>query len=295
MDKIEFVFQSLNTQNFLKPITVFALTPEDIGSNTGVMLFTHGWGGNRYQHQAQMEYACDKYDLICISTEYRQSGYDFDSVRGNGSLVPYDASFYQVFDVLNTLRISLSLYPGVDRTRIYHYGGSQGGHIALLSAIFAPSTFSFIYATSPMTHIDTPKYILTGRDFSSWEMSVRDVGAHAENIICPVFLEHGINDDNVCCDTHTKALEIKLKKLGRRVVSRYYENGGHNLQPATTRFDAFKSMMSEETLNMKRKYPDDFITGNKVVIPCGDKALHIDWSKKVSDSSTFVWKDTKTC
>jgi predicted esterase len=291
VDKIEFVFQSLNTEHFLKPITVFALTPDSISSNTGIMLFTHGWGGNRYQHQAQMEYTCEKYDLICLSTEYRQSSFDFDPVRSNGSLVPYDASFYQVFDVLNTLRTSLSLYPGVDRTRLYHYGGSQGGHIALLSGIFAPSTFSFIYATSPMTHIDKPKYILAGRDLSPWEMAIRDVAAHAEKIRCPIFLEHGISDDNVPCDTHTKALEIILKKHGKSVFSRYYENAGHNLQPATTRFDAFKAMMSDEILDMKREYPDDFITGNKIDIPSGNRMLHIDWSRKVSDASTFAWRD----
>lgn len=289
MIKYEFVFDSVNTGIYPKPVTVFSLIPDKIDSNTGIMLFTHGWGCNRYQHRDKMEYACEKFNLICLSTEYRQSGYDFDSVRGVGASAPYDTSFYQVFDVLNTLRTSLSIYPMVNRNRIYHYGGSQGGHIALLSGIFAPNTFAFIYATSPMTHVDAKKYAIAGREFYPWEMRIRDVTANADKIKCPVFLEHGTADDNVPYETHTKALETQLRKLGKTVTARYFENGGHSLEPVANRLDTFKEI-SENILSMSRGYPDDFILGSKITIPCGEKALHIDWSKPASDASLFRWE-----
>ena len=48
MRKYEFVFDSVNTEIYPKPITVFSLIPDKINSNLGIMLFTHGWGGNRY-------------------------------------------------------------------------------------------------------------------------------------------------------------------------------------------------------------------------------------------------------
>ena len=291
MRKYEFVFDSVNTEIYPKPITVFSLIPDKINSNSGIMLFTHGWGGNRYQHRDKMEYVCEKFNLICLSTEYRQSGFDFNSVSGSGASAPYDASFYQVFDVLNTLRASLSIYPMVNRNRIYHYGGSQGGHIALLSGIFAPDTFAFIYASSPMTHIDSKKYAITGREFSSWEMKIRNVTANADKLKCPIFLEHGTGDDNVPCETHTKALESQLRKHGKTVTARYYENGGHDLQPAISKLDAFKTMISENILNLSREYPDDFILGSKTIVPCGEKALHIDWSKPVSDTTLFRWEN----
>jgi hypothetical protein len=41
------------------------------------MLFTHGWGGNRFQHEDKMQGAVDAFDLVCVSVEFRQSGYAF--------------------------------------------------------------------------------------------------------------------------------------------------------------------------------------------------------------------------
>ncbi|MCK4981788.1 MAG: acetylxylan esterase, partial [Victivallaceae bacterium] len=153
MKKYEIVFQSVNSETYSKPLTALVLEPDLVNNETGAMLFTHGWGGNRFQHLDKMEYALDKYNLICVSVEYRQSGFDFDPVKGQGSYRPYDGSFYQVFDVLNGFRTVLELNNNINRKRLYHYGGSQGGHISLLSSIFAPDTFVFTYASSPIVHL----------------------------------------------------------------------------------------------------------------------------------------------
>ena len=256
------------------------------------MLFTHGWGGNRYQHRDKMEYVCEQYNLICLATEFRQSGFDFDSQKGIGSLVPYDASFYQVFDVLNALRTLLSFHSDVNRKRIYHYGSSQGGHIALLSSIFAPDVFAFIFASSPMTHIDARKAAGSGREFCQWELLVRDVRVHADMIHCPVYLEHGTADDNVPCIVHTGILESALLNLNKKVVVRYYENGKHDLQPASDKLTAFKSIMTEQILRMEKEYPDDFLVGSHIAIPCGKKTLHINWSKPSQDAALFYWENS---
>ena len=242
-----------------------------------------------------MEYACDRHNLICISAEYRQSGYDFDPIGGSGSLVPYDTSFYQVFDVLGALRSVLTLYPAVNRRRIYHYGGSQGGHIALLSAIFAPGTFAFVYASCPMTHVDDDREQEAGRSFSSWEMMIRDVPLHAGRIRCPVYLEHGTADISVPHTAHTQALASELKKHGVSVTERYYENAGHDLRPTTDKLTAFIVMGSEQHLfGMENQSPDVFLSGGHIRIPCGGSCLHIDWTKPPADRAMFRWEHGNT-
>jgi len=279
----EITFPNLNTVHYSKKITALVVAPEKIGPDTGAMLFTHGWGGNRFQHQDKMEYACENYNLVCVAAEYRQSGYDFDPVLGHGSYVPYDASFYQVIDSLAALRFVLEMYQ-LDGSRIYHYGSSQGGQICLLSSIFAPHTFAGIYASCPLTHLDESKIEQAGRHFSSAELAARDAILHAERINCPVFLEHGTADTNVNHETHTKALTAKLEAVGKKVLVRYYEGGEHNLEPAISKLEAFKAMVPKLVECRKDNQEHDFSLKRKVLIPCGEKTLVVDWS--VEQTST---------
>ena len=82
-----------------KRIVALVCEPDRLGPATGALLVTHGWGPNRFQHQDSLEWAVERFDLVGIAVEYRQSGYEADPVRGYGWTCPYDASFYQVFDV----------------------------------------------------------------------------------------------------------------------------------------------------------------------------------------------------
>ncbi len=291
MKKFEFTFHSVNSELYPKPVTALVISPDKTDENTGVMLFCHGWGGNRFQHQDKMEFTADAFNLVCVSPEYRQSGYDFDPVRGLGWDIPYDAGFMQVFDTLNTHRKALELYPGVNRKRIFAYGGSQGGHIVLLSSIFAPDTFAFIYTSSAMTHLDEPKMAITGRTFSEAELSVRNVIEHAGLIRCPVFMEHGTADENVSCDTHARPLEARLRELGRTVAAKYYEGGLHSLEPAVTKLDAYKAMIPEAFRTPANSHTDDFLAGTEVKIQCGAKLLQIDWSQPPESVKLFTWKE----
>ncbi len=290
MQNREIIFNSVNSEAYSKPITALVIEPDNIGPHTGAMLFTHGWGGNRFQQQDKMEYAVDEFGLVCISVEYRQSGHDFDAATGAGAYRPYDAGFYQVFDVLNGLRAILDSQPSLNRSRLFHYGGSQGGHIALLSAIFAPQTFAFVYGSSPMTHIDAAKHESAGRVFAPCELSVRNVTEHAELIRCPVYLEHGAADSNVPCDTHTRALAERLEELGGFVRVTYYTGGEHDLTPATTKMDAFRTMAPEPMRTHTNNEENDFLAGRTVEIPCAGRTLRIDWSKAADDVSLFAWQ-----
>ena len=280
-------FPSANSKDYAKPVTALVVEPERVGATTGVLVVSHGWGGNRRDYLPTMEYAARDLGLLCVSVEFRGSGYDFDPVTGRGSVVPYDASFYQLLDVLGGLRVLLDLRPGVDRRRIYHYGGSQGGHLALLSAVYAPSTFALVYATSPVVRLDPERAAWAGRSFEPWELAARDALGQADRIRCPVVLEHGKADATVPWDTHTRALEERLRSLGRQVEATYVEGGGHGLEPITTRLDRFKETMPDKVATLRSAGEDDFARGSLIRLPCAGKTLRVNWSLRQESADLF--------
>lgn len=293
MKKLDIYFDSINRYGPPQKITATLFIPDKLSEKTGVMLFCHGWGGNRNQHTDKMYFSCDDYDLICVAPEYRMSGYAFDPVKGNGWSQPYDLSFLQTFDCLNSLRQVLSLYPFLNRKRLFAYGGSQGGHIVLLSAIFAPSTFAFVYGSCPLTHVqeeEEPLYGYEERDFSPAEKSVRNVLEHAHKISCPVFLEAGTSDESVPHLLHTVKLEKILKEMHKEIKVIYYEGGKHDLSPVTNKYEAYKVMIPEVLKTAVNEKKDDFLSGNLISIPCADKILVIDWSKDITEKDLFQWK-----
>lgn len=290
MRQYEISFKSVNSHLWPgKPTVMLVMEPDKIDENTGVMLFNHGWGGNRFQYEELMAFAIEKYNVIGLSVEFRQSGYDFDPMSGNGACLPYDASFYQVFDVLLGLKEFLLLKSGIDRRRICHFGGSQGGHIALLSAIFAPDTFSFVYATSPAVMINPEIANWAGRSFAPHEFSIRNVLEHAAEIKCPLFLEHGGSDDLLPHYEHTLLLENKLKELKKKFSVKYYMNGDHGLLPETTRLESFKKRAPRAFKIMKPTSFDDLTGGTVVKINCGGKTLVIDWAQTSAYDKFIQW------
>jgi predicted esterase len=236
-----------------------------------------------------MEYTVDKFNLVCVSTEYRQIGYDFNPVTGRGSSMPYDISFLQTFDVLNALRETLRFYPKISRKRLMHYGVSQGGHICLQSLIFAPNTFAFGYASSPFVRITDRKLKWAGRELAPWELSARAPLEHLEMINCPVFFEHGTKDPDVNI-AHSQELEKQLKLLKKTYTSIYHENSGHLLVPTTDRVSAFKNMISHAMLNQINENCDDFTNANIINIKCKNRTLIIDWSQASSSHLLYWWK-----
>ena len=289
MRTYEIRYSSVGSETYSKPVTALVMAPDRIGSDTGVMLATHGWGGNRFQHQDKMEYACEEFDLVCVAVEYRGSGHAFDPVAGAGWELPYDASFYQTFDVLNGLRTVLDTHPRLNRKRLIHYGGSQGGHIALLSAVFAPKTFAFVYAASPIVNLCLPEWAYLGRELLPHELSARNVLEHAGRIECPIFLEHGTNDDIVPHGKHTVPLAEKLEALGKQVAWKLYEGGDHALNPVTDRLDTFKTTAADALRNYASDGDDDLAADRIVEIPCADRTLRINWSRPTGSHELVTW------
>ena len=293
MKTFEFSFDSIGcSEKYVKKITVFSVAPDKIDERTGVMLFCHGWGCNRYQPQERMEAAADNFNLLCISPEFRMSGFDYDPVGGYGWYKPYDLSFYQTFDALLSLRFILELQPNLNHRRIFVYGGSQGGHIALLSTIYAPNTFAAVFSSSAMTCVPENGHLAegTGRIFSDAEQKVRSVPYLIDRLNTPLFMEHGTNDETVDHAINTAVVECLMKKRGKPCEVVYYEGGHHDLQPAISKLEAFKLMASKFLPTYENSRTDDFAAASTITIPCGEKTLCIDWGRDVRDAKFLSWQ-----
>ena len=293
MKQFEYRFDSIGcTKDYVKKITVLAVAPDKFDDRTGAMLFCHGWGGNRLQHLDKMKATADKYNLICISPEFRMSGFDYDSVGGNGWYKPYDLSFYQTFDALLALRFLLELHPNLNRRRIFAYGGSQGGHLVLLCGIYAPNTFAAIYSSSAMTCVPENCSLAeeTGRFFTDAERKVRSVPYLIDRLNTPVFMEHGTGDETVDHATNTAVVEKLMKERGKPCEVVYYEGGHHDLSPAISKFDAYMRMAPKILDSYENSRTDDFAAASIINIPCGEKTLNIDWGLDVRNPQLLSWK-----
>lgn len=289
MREYETTFRSCNSETYPKSITAYVVVPDRVDGRTGLMHFGHGWGGNRYGYREMQQEFADRYNLVCVGTEFRQSGYDFDPVAGLGADRPYDASHYQVLDCLNALRHVHGLHPGLDDRRILSFGGSQGAHVAMLMGIFCPSTFALIVGACGAYRLDENIIQWAGRDFSEDELAVRDAVRLAPRVQCPVVLVHGTEDETVpVC--HTRWLEAAIREAGKPVVARYVEGGNHALGPVTNRRDATVELADDLLRSARREGPTDFAEGSLIRIPCADRALELDWSKPTEDVDLIQWK-----
>ena len=286
----DITFESCNSVSYAKRITAYVVRPDTMNDQTGLMHFAHGWGGSRFQYRDMQREFADRYNLVCVATEYRQSGYDFDATTGLGSYVPYDFSHMQVIDCLNAVRTVLAQTPGLNKRRVIAFGGSQGGHISPLMTVFAPHTFALLIAASGISHVDAQRMEWAGRHLSPDEQAIRDLLRLAPRIQCPVVLMHGTADDAVPCD-HTRRFEHVLRDAGKTVRAKYYDGGGHGLEPVSTRRDATVELADDWLRSADNDTPIDFDQPTQVAIPCETKRFVIDWSKPTREYTLCAWED----
>ena len=288
MKQLDIRFRSCNSESYPKPIVATIMRPDQLDGETGLLHFAHGWSGNRFQYRDMQGEFAERYNLVCVATEYRQSGFDFDPVEGRGAERPYDASFRQTLDCLNAVRETLDLFPGVNRERLLLFGGSQGAHVTMLMSIFAPETFALAVAPCGIAYMDAKTIEWSGREFSQDELAVRNVAAMAGRVRCPVVLAHGTADETVP-HAHTQELEKALREAGVDVRAKYYEGGSHSLAPVTSRKEAALELADDLLRTARRPGPTDFDTGARVVIPCPNHDCVIDWSRRPDDPELASW------
>lgn len=289
MKTYDITFKSYNSGDYPKPITAYVVEPTKMDENTGLMHYAHGWGANRFQYKEMQEEFADRYNLVGVGTEYRMSGFDFDPVVGRGATLPYDVSNMQVIDCLNAIRTVLDLYPELNPKRMYNFGGSQGGHVAMLMSVFAPNTFALAISACGISHVDEYWMSRAGRIFDADELAIRNAVQLASRVKCPVVLMHGTADEWVE-DSHCRQLEQALRDAGQTVVSRYYEGANHALGPDTNRRDETVALADDLLRNSVNDKDIDFTAGREIRIPCVHKQLVIDWSKPVDGENLVRWE-----
>lgn len=288
MPESEFTFLCPNTEAYPKRNTALVVAPETIGPDTGLMHFAHGWGCNRFQYREMMRDFAERYNLVCVATEFRQSGFDFDAEKGQGAGLPYDASHYQVVDCLLAVREALARFP-VNPSRLFAFGGSQGGHITLLMGAMAPRTFGLLVAACSLTHIDPARLGVVGRILSPDELAIRDAVRLVPRLDCPVVLMHGTADETVP-DWHTRVLEAAFRREGKEMVCRYIEGGRHGLEPVTSRHQVTKEMADSYLRTIRTAGDTVFSRQERVAIPCVSRTCVIDWSREGRDPALLRWE-----
>jgi predicted esterase len=240
--------------------------PDELTPDTGFMLVVHGHGNSRFQYRDTMMDFARRYNVICISPEYRDSGRD-SGVGERGSREPYDFSHLQVADTLNCLRKAKLAFPQCDLSRTFAWGGSQGGMIVMLAAEFAPKSFALTVEACGISDV-------TGRvpGKKEWvregaEGEIRSPILWVDRVANKVFIFHGTADDVVVVD-QARALEEALRKAGKEFEAYYTEGGKHFLEPVTSREAETIKHCGRDLRKRRLAVPDDFELESEYVFEC---------------------------
>jgi len=246
------------------PVWALVVEPEVPRGSTGVMLVVHGWGNNRYQYRQMMHQFAERYDLYCVSPEYRHSGFAADDT-GKGVLQPYDLSHLQVVDCLQAYIELLERVRVGNFRRSYLWGGSQGGHIALLAAAWLPHTFAVTVDCCGLVRPEARQWEKAGWRGDQDDIEVRDATRFAHLIRSPVYIVHGEADEIVPVE-HSRQMERALREAGREVTARYYPGADHFLRPVTTRAQATIELADDDLRQRELPGPNDFQRGTRQVL-----------------------------
>jgi len=126
-----------------REFTVYVRYPaKGVNANTGLMLLSHNWGGTWKYTAPWCDLLSDRFNLICLSVDYLQSG------EAKHDKVPYDHGLLQAMDCLRALYVVQQELDSkkikFNRRRIYAAGASGGGNVSLMVNKLAPSSFGCI-------------------------------------------------------------------------------------------------------------------------------------------------------
>ena len=232
--------------------------PDELTPETGFMLVVHGHGNNRFQYRSMMLEFCNRYNVICVSPEYRDSGRD-SAAGERGCREPYDGSHLQVVDTMNCLRKVQLEFPRCDRARTFAWGGSQGAQIVMLATEFAPKTFALTVEccgiASRMPDFDEKRSWAHDGDVHTAE--IRTPVRWVDRIGNKVYVFHGTADDVVDVK-HGYELEKALGAAGVEHEAHYTEGGRHFLDPVTGRDKETVKHCTDDIMSRRLSGPDDF-------------------------------------
>lgn len=258
--------------------------PPEVTASTGFLLIMHGYGNSRFQYAETMKRWALRYDCICVSPEYRHAGYDADPNTGKGATDDYDFSHLQLIDCLNAYRAARLKYPQADGGRRYVWGGSQGGHLALLISAFAPRTFALGVDACGVTHLWREQFKAR---FDEAGQAIRDARRWVSRIRSPMVLFHGTADETVPAE-QTREIAGLLAAEGKDFALRFIPGGDHFNRPVTTRQAVTEEMADGPLRTLRLDAPDDFDAKSVETFDCPGAVYTLDFSGPVA---TFTRKD----
>ncbi|WP_409297092.1 alpha/beta hydrolase family protein [Peribacillus sp. SCS-26] len=147
-------------------------------------------------------------------------------------------------DAISAFRLLLQ-WPSVIKDRIHIFGFSRGGVMALLAAAACPQAASVTVwggvtdmALTYVERIDLRRMMKrviggTPKKYPD-RYKYRTPLYEAEEIRCPVLIIHGARDRNVSIE-HSYRLEKRLKEIGRKPETWYFQEFTHYFPPAKNR------------------------------------------------------------
>ena len=254
-------------------LTALLASPARPDATTGVLLVMHGWGGNRFLYRDMMLDLAERCNVYAVSPEWRGSGFHHDPVGGRGLTLPYDFSHLQTMDCLNSVQ-AVRRQCTVDDTRLFAWGGGQGGHIALLLAEFAPLTFAAAVNIAGFAYVDASREQVIGWTPSRRDREIRDSRRFADRVRAKVWLIHGGRDESVPIE-HAYANEQALRAAGANVHTLFFPESGHQLDPATDRWRVTLDHLVEDFRTLRTDGRPELGTGEVVELPCTDGAFRL--------------------
>ena len=267
-----------------------------IDANTGLMLLSHNWGGTWKMTAPWCDLLADRFNLICISVNYLQSG------EAKHDEVPYDHGLLQAMDCLRALyevqkNLDAAKIP-FNRKRIYAGGASGGGNVSLMVNKLAPATFGCVVDLCGMPGLTndiafgvgrlnagyskdpaSPKYLTAAMQ------EIRDPGnpAHlklqkAANPDNQVVIVHGL-DDTHCNPADKMVIAANMVRAGFRPATHFLtqadvdgsivKNTGHAIGNRPEVIAKFGGAYIAEKGRFAKIIPgpSDFEAGKEVVYP----------------------------
>lgn len=283
--------------------------PQGINENTGIMMVSHNWGGTWKMCVPWCDVLSFKFNLICVSVNYLQSGGEWSAYCPT-----YDHGVLQTGDCLRALyhvrNFLLEKGLHINFRRCYAAGASGGGNISQMLNKFAPRSFGCIIDLCGMAKLSRETALGLERlnagyseapeaenYLSAAMQEIRDIGdpehlklQYAANKDAKIVIVHGLDDDACPCREKVQAFanmikagfqvdgyfitpvmvdDLILTTTGHQVGDRAYVIAKYG-QPYMSEKGEFIKLAPEE---------NDFVRKAPIIYPCTGGCYRIDYSE----------------
>ena len=279
-----------------------------VNENTGIMLVSHNWGGTWEMCKPWCEILSSKFNLICVSVNYLQSGSswrEYCPVYDHGVFQTGDClrALYHIREYLREKKIRINF------RRMYASGASGGGNISQMVNKFAPHTFGCIVDLCGMAKLSRETALglqllnagysedPEAENYLSPAMKeIRDIGnpehlklQFAANGDVKIVIVHGVEDDACCCHEKAQAFANMIKAgfhvdgifvTAAMVDGQILTTTGHQVGDRPRVIARYAQSYISEKGEFVKLAPEknDFVRQETIVYPCTGGNYRINFS-----------------